>query len=238
LIPKPPQSHGLVGLFSKNTLRFININQLYNTLGATLSKSLPGYHAFTGSDYTAAFSRKGKLSALKVLEKDNKLQETFGKLGEEDINSETFEQLELLACRMYGMKKINSINEVRLEKFAQKYKPKKDKVINLKSMDGSFLPPCFAVLKEKIKRVNYVTAKWKSSTSIRMPPITPQESGWILEGNRYRLNWFDGECTPPSLDLIVQEAVEDPEASGEDEEEDNEFLRGSDDESEDEDIEE
>jgi hypothetical protein len=101
-----------VGLFSKNTLRFININQLFTTLGSKLSKSLPGYHAFTGSDYTAAFSRKGKLSGLKLLEKENEFQETFGKLGEEEISDATFEQLESFACRMYGMKKVNSINEV------------------------------------------------------------------------------------------------------------------------------
>ena len=50
-----------VGLFTKNTLRYISVNQLYSKLGARLSKSLPSYHAFTGCDYTAAFSRKGKI---------------------------------------------------------------------------------------------------------------------------------------------------------------------------------
>jgi hypothetical protein len=80
-------------------------------------------------------------------------------------------------------------------------------------MDGSFLPPCSNVLREKIKRVNYVTAKWNSSTCIRMPPIAPEESGWILFGTCYRLKWFEGECTPPTLDAIVQEVVEDQEDS-------------------------
>ena len=50
-----------VGISSKDSLRFINVNELHKQIGSTLSKSLPGFHAFTGSDYTASFCRKGKI---------------------------------------------------------------------------------------------------------------------------------------------------------------------------------
>ena len=45
-----------VGIFSKNTQRYIDINSLYNKLGPLLSKSLLFLHALTGCDYTSSFS--------------------------------------------------------------------------------------------------------------------------------------------------------------------------------------
>ena len=39
--------------------------------------ALPGFHAFTGSDYTASFSRKGKVRPLALLEKNQNAIEMF-----------------------------------------------------------------------------------------------------------------------------------------------------------------
>ena len=36
---------------------------------------------FTGCDYTASFSRKGKVRPLKYLEKNETMQEVFGSMG-------------------------------------------------------------------------------------------------------------------------------------------------------------
>ncbi|KAJ8967438.1 hypothetical protein NQ314_002886 [Rhamnusium bicolor] len=46
------------GLQSKNTLRYVSVNDIYTSLGDILSQALPAYHALTGSDYTASFARK------------------------------------------------------------------------------------------------------------------------------------------------------------------------------------
>ena len=70
-----------VGLYSKNTLRYISVNQLFRKLGEKLCKSLPAFHAFTGCDYSAAFSRKGKLQPFKLLEKNQEIQLLFSELG-------------------------------------------------------------------------------------------------------------------------------------------------------------
>ena len=45
------------GVQLTNSQWFISLNQLYITLGKTFCQSLPGYHAFTGCDYTTFFSR-------------------------------------------------------------------------------------------------------------------------------------------------------------------------------------
>ena len=52
---------------------------------------MPAFHAFTGSDYTAVFSRKGKIRPLKTLEKDKTAQTVFGDMGfSNDIQEEEF----------------------------------------------------------------------------------------------------------------------------------------------------
>ena len=67
-------------LYTKNTLRYININQIYQPIEMKVSKALPALHAFTGCDYTSGFIRKGKIRPIKLLEKDVKLQDTFASL--------------------------------------------------------------------------------------------------------------------------------------------------------------
>ena len=52
---------------------------------------------FTGCDYTASFSRKGKVRPLKYLEKDETMQEVFGSMDfDEEVSEETFIQLSIM----------------------------------------------------------------------------------------------------------------------------------------------
>ena len=93
---------------------------------------------------TAAFSRKGKIRPLKTLDKDKTAQTVFEDMGFfDDIQEEKFKVIEKLP-------KFNSVNEVRLELFLKKYRPKKKEEVVIscvKKMEGSFLLPCASVLK-------------------------------------------------------------------------------------------
>jgi len=93
----------------------------------------------------------------------------------------------------------------------KKYQPKKGELFSYaKKFDGSFLPPCAAVLREKIKRVNHVTAKWVYSTASVIPDLPPEDSGWITDqANMYRLKWFEGDMTPKALDVIIEDTTID-----------------------------
>ena len=51
-----------VQLTSNNILRYLNVNEINQSLGYRLCCALPGYHTFTDCDFTALFSRKGKVS--------------------------------------------------------------------------------------------------------------------------------------------------------------------------------
>ena len=103
-----------VGLYSKNTLRYINVNKLYGKIGDSVCKSLPAYHAFTGCGYTASFSRKGQVRPLKCLEKDETMQEVFGSMSfDEKVSEETFSKLEHYVCTIYGKPKLKSVKYVQ-----------------------------------------------------------------------------------------------------------------------------
>ena len=94
-----------VGLYAKNSLRYIDVRKLFNKLGKDLCRALPAFHVFTGSDYTAAFSRKGKIRPLKTLEKDKTVQTVFGEIGfSDDIREEEFKVIEKFTCALYTTK--------------------------------------------------------------------------------------------------------------------------------------
>ena len=164
-----------IGLYKDNSLRYISINNLFSKLGPTLCKALPGYHAFSGCDYSASFSRKGKIRPYKILEKNDDVQRAFGSLGVcEVISPDVLQILEKIVCQMYGFTNSVSINDVRLQIFLKKYRSKSGKPISsVKRMDGAFLPPCSRVLVEKIKRTNFIVGKWLYSTSPTLSDIDP-----------------------------------------------------------------
>ena len=69
------------GTGAKNNRRYISITAIYELLGPQICAALPGFHAFTGSDYTAAFVRKGKVKPFAKLEKNKEAQKAFQSLA-------------------------------------------------------------------------------------------------------------------------------------------------------------
>ena len=90
---------------SKNNLRYINANKIYNQLGETLCKALPAYHALTGCDCSISFCRKGKVQPFKILKKDVQTQEFFGKLANmEELDETSEEVIEKYICKVLRIK--------------------------------------------------------------------------------------------------------------------------------------
>ena len=91
-----------LGHFTKNNLHFIDVSNLYTTLGATLKQSIPGFHAFTGCDFTTSFLNKAKKQPLDILEfKSIALQDAFGPLGQTEYVIELTVH-EKYVSQMYG----------------------------------------------------------------------------------------------------------------------------------------
>ena len=117
------------------------------------------------------------------------------------VTEEVIDQIERFVCKVYGKKKMESVNEVRLQVFASKYKQKKNgtkSITDVKSMDGSAMPPCYQVLLEKIKRTAFVASRWYSSTMPIEPVVSPADHGWVLHDGKFEIKWFDGETAPCS----------------------------------------
>lgn len=92
---------------TQKKLKIINVNDLYEELGADLSKSLPVFHALTGNDYNPSFYRRGKLTTYKVLKKNPEYQKLFANLAEKTPLAilEDFKEIQMFVCEFYGFKR-------------------------------------------------------------------------------------------------------------------------------------
>ena len=194
-----------VGLYAKNSLRYIDVRKLFNKLGKDFCRALPAFHVFAGSDYTAVFSRKGKIRPVKTLEKDKTAQTVFGDMGFSDIHEEEFKVVKKFTCALFANPKFNSVNEVRLELFLKKHRRKKREVVIIcvKKMEGSFLPPCASVLKQKTNRTNHIAGKLLLSWMSHPLTSNPLNCGWELSNGHWKIKWFEGDIAPTSVELIT-----------------------------------
>ncbi|KAK3895072.1 hypothetical protein Pcinc_001168 [Petrolisthes cinctipes] len=123
-----------------NTRRFINVSNIVEVLEeckSGLPQALPGYHAFTGCDFTSAFYRKGKVKPFNNMKKDatRKFVEMFISMG--DITGDVDADI------------------------ASKFE---NPLANIKRVDCALLPPTRQTLKMKIRRSQYVAALWRQAT--------------------------------------------------------------------------
>ena len=90
-------------------------------------KCLIGFHAFTGSDYTFAFFRKGKAICWKVLCNNSKFLQAFVAFGDEWMPSESLmNSLVVFVCYLFGSHRLKKINLLRFHLFQKSYKQKEE----------------------------------------------------------------------------------------------------------------
>ena len=177
------------GKSSDNTRRFIDISALASDLTPSVCAALPSFHAFTGCDYTASFLRKGKtrpfdlfVTALSELGNSNTL----------DINVAAI--IEEFVCAIYGVYNLNDVNLARYHIFRKLNAPSKNgqPLEKIKSYDPCCLPPCKAVLTQKLKHTNYIAMLWKNATISKPLSFGPDGYGWTIKDNKLQVVWFEG----------------------------------------------
>ena len=186
-------------------------HEIFQNLGKKLSRSLLALHTLIGCDYTASFSRKGKVRPLKHLEKNETAQEIFGCLGDvEEINESMLNACEEFVCQFYNGKKVKLVSKLRFDMFLTKYKTTDKQHLN--EVKRWMPPPCNLAnaLREKIARTHYICRLWRSSIFPSPPTApTPETSGWNLEDNQYKIKWFDGDLEPKAIDISTSEERND-----------------------------
>jgi len=210
-----------------NKRRYVAINAITASLGRDMCAALPGLHAFTGSDFTSAFVRKGKARPLAILEKNQEYQGAFRQLAEcPCVSTSTCKTLQDFTCELYGARKRVALNDFRNQKFEKAFRPKANSanlLHKLAGKDGSSLPPCESEIKIQTHRVAFVARMWGGATNAQIQIYPTAEDGWAVadDGQSYDVVWFEGPQMPDAL-------VADVDVESDDETDD--LVQSSDDE--------
>ncbi|KAJ8935272.1 hypothetical protein NQ318_023158 [Aromia moschata] len=201
-----------------NNERFIDITKIYEELGELLTKSLSGFHAFTGSDFNPAFFNKGKKRPFNLLKKCVEFQGAFADLGNANLTEELlqslFDIIQKFTCQMYGAKKSVDVDDGRYQLFVSTYEAtdvNENFWKKVRSFDASSIPPCKSELYQQFLRAHYISSIWKNAS--QKPPTTfnPLEYGWVEHESSFMFKWFEGDQLP----CLVSDLIDDsPETDG------------------------
>lgn len=110
-----------------NNQRYINLTKVYEHLGPSLSRSLPGFHALTGCDFNPAFFKRGKQRPLNILMKKPEYQQAFMQFGgpesftKELIQENIFNTIQKFICEIYNGSGVLDVDAARLQLFFNNY---------------------------------------------------------------------------------------------------------------------
>ena len=83
--------------------RRTDILKIARKLGQKMCTALLGIYVFTGEDCNSAFKGKGKVKALKILDKNTEYLDTFSEIGEQwEVSTEVSQSLQKFTCALYG----------------------------------------------------------------------------------------------------------------------------------------
>lgn len=189
------------------------------TFGPSICHALPGYHAFTGCDFTASFANKGKVRPFNILKKNITYQKTFAELASATDNH--YKNIYKFTAEMYGLKNCTNIDEARYSLFCRLTSPKKQRKLldDIKHLDAAMLPPCKTVLDLKVKRCEYITKIWKHAGQCNpIGNLKPEDYGWVVSEGHLVPQWNSQSYIPDALEYAEDENPD--ELEGEEDEED------------------
>lgn len=202
-----------------NARRYINVSSLYKKLGPKISKALPALHAFTGCDFNPALYRRGKKKPLQFLMNSEIFQEAFLDLGSKEHNvQDSFNIIQSFTCHLYGLKKLDDVNQARIVIFNKTYKVK-DKSqpfsLSVRNYDACNLPPCESELLQQVLRTRFIACLWSNAHNAKMIDLFPTDYGWKVVDGKFKMIWFAGDQLPKAYeDVITPDILEDSPESG------------------------
>ena len=178
---------------SQNRERIVDVQKIAAAVGHDVCSALPGMHSLTGCDTVSAFGGKGKVSALKLMQKNQKYQDAFANLGNEwSLPRPLFNVLQEFTCQLYASRcKHTSVNELRYQLF----RARKGEI------ESGQLPPCEDCLFMHTLRANYQAGVWHRALE-QCPSIPdPSGHGWSIENDKLTICWMTGA---PAPDVIIE----------------------------------
>ena len=161
-----PARHLWMRTGSSKDQTYIPIHDIVGTLSTDILKGLLAFHAFTGSDTTSFFFKKGKRSAWKTFVRHPVLMHGIGQ-GSDEPSPEMENHAESFVSRWYGMTgDIVSVNRVRATLFQQ-------------GKHVTSLPPTADALRLHLRRCHHQAAIWTQALELR-PVLPPRDGGWRM----------------------------------------------------------
>ena len=143
-----------------NKKRIINVTKIAEKYSQVNCAALLGIHAFTSCDRASAFKEKGKVKAIRLLQKKENYQRVFSRLGDEwdDLLSTLSE----FTCALYGKPRTTNVNEVRYCRVVEVSGSNEDESLRQpKTFDTPSVPPSHGSLNEHSECTNFQAAIWK-----------------------------------------------------------------------------
>lgn len=119
---------------------------------------IPAFRTYIGCEYTASIVRKGKKRPFAILWKDEGFLQAFSGLATGPVDDVICKVTEDYACTLYGARNMVPSNKNRFRVFEKTFGPESESRPRqrLKILDTSAVPPCKAVLKQRVLRTNFV----------------------------------------------------------------------------------
>ena len=155
-------------------------------LQKSLRDNLLGFHAFTGSDTTSAFSGYGKRSCWKTFQNHPHLVQGIGRDGE-------LAPIEQFVCHLYGTPEQQTVVNARLQLFGKG------------KLGLEMVPPTRDALELDTARANYQAKIWLQADqeNIDIPSLTDIPA-WMMESDCLKAVWTRLPPFPdPCLELVT-----------------------------------
>jgi hypothetical protein len=155
----------------------IDSSSIYRTLGSATCAALPQIHAYTGSDFTSSFVRRGKIRPFQLVQKGPVYVDVFAALGNSAlVDEDAMTQIERFVCAMYGKTAYSDVYKLHHGMIKTRYQPKSADKVSMfdDGLDLSLLPRYRDALHRHILCANYVALTWKQShiPHAQLPPAT------------------------------------------------------------------
>ena len=93
----------LIKCGSQTRVKYIEVSRIVESVGAIVSRSLPGFCAFSGCNTVSAFSGRGKVVGYRIVTWNVEFQEMFQQLGmERNLSDDLCHGLQMFTCAMYS----------------------------------------------------------------------------------------------------------------------------------------
>ena len=188
------------GTVNAKNRRYANLSAIAMSIGSKMCRALPAYHAFTGTDYTSAIIRKGKVRPFRRLESSSDAQDALIAItpGGGGVDASSERALVKCGATLFGAKaaESSSLNGFRYTAFEKAFGPSataRNPLHKLNGVDASNMTPCEAELQQHIHRSAFVAKMWVDADQQTIDQHQTPANGWNLVNNQYEIIWFEGQ---------------------------------------------